>query len=106
VVAELAELRTQVGRIETLGRESEAAGQPAHESPEPSTSESAIAEEINQTGVGAESGSGGVTADQANTESLPPSDTLLGVDTPSAIITEFASRTPRRMGRTLFADEG
>jgi hypothetical protein len=36
----------------------------------------------------------------------PPAGNQPDAETPSAIITEFASRTPRRMGRTLFADEG
>jgi hypothetical protein len=43
--------------------------------------------------------------DPADTASPPPAGNEPDAETPSTIITEFASQTSRRMGRTLFADE-
>ena len=107
VVAELAELRTQVGRIEAgNGRESAAVGQPIDELPEQSANEATIVAETNLNDDGADTGPAGDDDVQAATASPPQAGTQSEVDAPSAIITEFASRTPRRMGRTLFADEG
>ena len=107
VVAELAELRTQVGRIEAgNSRDSAAEGQPGDDLLEQSPNEATIVGETNLSQAGADTGSAGDDGDQATTASPSQAGGQPEVDTPSAIITEFASRTPRRMGRTLFADEG
>jgi HPt (histidine-containing phosphotransfer) domain-containing protein len=103
LVLELTELRVQVSRLESIPRRSD--------DPDPSLSEpvangndAAGATEDPPLSVTEDGGLDGDTAPgfaEPAAGVAPPEP-----DAPSAIITEFASRTPRRMGRTLFADEG
>lgn len=102
VVAELAELRAQVSRLEAAAHPVDVGAPPM---PEPMTDDESDAGTVaDPAGDSTGTGETGDAAHQEATSPEPPAEPE--VDTPSAIITELASRTPRRMGRTLFADEG
>lgn len=110
LTAELAELRKQVGRIDAVNVESTVTGQSDDEPLERATIVAEAVEPITTPEPG-DIGDAGTQAssddlDPAATGPPPPASNPPEPETPSAIITEFASRTPRRMGRTLFADEG
>ena len=102
LIAEVAELRAQVGRLEAGARP---INTEIPDSEEPvaygQATDGAVAEPPADSDIG---GSSDDTEPAAAATAEPAAQPE--PDSPSAIITEFASRTPRRMGRSLFADEG
>ena len=107
LVADLAELRAQVARIDSTGRERTGANQEPGASLDHDGMKARSLEEENALAdIDADSSAPGDDIEPPTAEPPLPVAAQPELDTPSAIITEFASRTPRRMGRTLFADEG
>ena len=107
LIAEIAELRTQMAHLESTSHErAEGNHAPGESLDRDVTGTGSVEETQVPDGVIAASSAPSDDIEQPTTEQQLPAAAQLEPDSPSAIITEFASRTPRRMGRTLFADEG
>jgi hypothetical protein len=92
-------------RLDAVNREGDGAVLSDDESPAAMAVEPESSRDTGDPGE-ADSTESGDVLDLGATAPQPPSGSQMEAGALSAIITEFASRTPRRMSRTLFAEEG